>query len=85
MISAMTSSEVRSQLVDALRLDLIGPSSGHELERETLPSPPSRWYLTGFLVPHEAAEEQRRDETADEQLELAAVSEVSAASADAET
>jgi Helicase conserved C-terminal domain len=75
MISTMTSAEVRSKLVDALRLDLIGPSPGHELENEILPSSPSRWYLTGFLVPHEAAEEQRGDQTADEQLELAAVSE----------
>ena len=71
----MTSTEARSQLVAALRLDLIGPSPGDELESEILPSPPSRWYLTGFLVPHEAAEEVRRDETADEQLELAAVNE----------
>jgi len=66
----MDSSAVRSQLVDALRLDLIGPSRGHELESEVLPSPPSRWYLTGFLVPHQASEVQKRDETADEQLEI---------------
>src|SRR5258706_7241200 len=69
------SAKVRSQLVDALRLDLIGPSQGHELESEILPSPPSRWYLTGFLVPHEASEVQKADETADEQLEIAGMPE----------
>jgi Helicase conserved C-terminal domain len=69
------SAEVRSQLIEALRLDLIGPTRGHELESEILPTPPSRWYLTGFLVPHEAAEVDRRDETADEQLEIAGISE----------
>lgn len=71
----MDSSEVRSQLVDAVRLDLIGPSRDHELESEILPSPPSRWYLTGFLVPHEASDVQRSDETADEQLEIAGMPE----------
>lgn len=69
------SAEVRSQLIETLRLDLIGPHRGHELENEALPTPPSRWYLTGFLVPHEAAEVDRRDETADEQLEIAGISE----------
>jgi hypothetical protein len=71
----MPSAQIRSDLIDALRLDLIGPSKGHELESEILPSAPSRWYLTGFLVPHEASEETRRDETADEQLEIAGIAE----------
>src|ERR1051325_9252941 len=75
MISSMTSSEIRSKLVDALRLDLIGPARSDDPANEILPSPPSRWYLTGFLVPHEAPEELRRDETGDEQLELAAATE----------
>lgn len=71
-----TSAEVRSQLVDALRLDLVGPGKGHELENEMLPAPPSRWgYLTGFLVPHEAAEDVRGDETAEEQMEIAGIAE----------
>lgn len=43
--------DVRDQLVEALRLDLIGPENGSELETEVLPQAPSRWYLTGFLVP----------------------------------
>jgi hypothetical protein len=46
-----TSLEIRDTLVDALRLDLIGPSPGHALEAEVLEQHPSRWYLTGFLVP----------------------------------
>lgn len=70
-----SSAEIRSELVDALRLDLVGPVKGHELESEVLPTAPSRWYLTGFLVPHEAAEDVRRDETAEEQLEIAGIAE----------
>ena len=62
--------EVREQLVDALRLDLVGPEPGSELEREMLPQPPSRWYLTGFLVPPEAGEEQRSEETAGEEVDV---------------
>jgi len=46
-----TSAELRSKLVEALRLDLIGPDNGHAFAHELLPEPPSRWYLTGFLVP----------------------------------
>ena len=49
----MTSTEVRQRLVDALRLDLIGPEPGSDLASEELPYSPSRWYLTGFLVPME--------------------------------
>jgi Helicase conserved C-terminal domain len=65
----MKSVEVRDKLVEVLRLDLAGPEPGDEHETEVLPTPPSRWYLTGFLVPFEARESQR-DETADDQLDL---------------
>ena len=65
----MTSVEVRGQLVEALRLDLVGPEEGSELDREVLPQAPSRWYLTGFLVPMEAGEDQRSDETASEDFD----------------
>ena len=58
--------EVRSKLVDALGLDLIGPDRGSEHAAEVLPQAPSRWYLTGFLVPLDAAEVQQADETASE-------------------
>src|SRR5208283_638153 len=66
----MTSAETREGLVDALRLDLIGPEPGSKHESETLPIPPSRWYLTGYLVPFMAPESQRREVTADDELDL---------------
>lgn len=64
----MTSAEVRSQLVDALRLDLIGPDERLGQPDEVLTQAPSRWYLTGFLVPIEGGEDQRSDEDNDEEL-----------------
>lgn len=66
----LTSLDVRAGLVDALRLDLVGPMPGGAHERETLAQPPSRFYLTGFLVPYEAPAEQRADDTAQERLDL---------------
>ena len=59
-----TSIEVRAKLVDVLELDLIGPRPGHALAEETLSQAPSRWYLTGFLIPHETPIEDRADEEA---------------------
>jgi hypothetical protein len=48
----MTRVEVREELIDALRIDLVGPSpEGLGDPAEWLDQPPSRWYLTGFLVP----------------------------------
>jgi hypothetical protein len=48
-----TSAEIRERLANELRLDLVGPSHRDDtaLRDEILPDPPSRWYLTGFLVP----------------------------------
>lgn len=48
-----TSAEIRERLATELRLDLVGPShrDGTALRDVILPDPPSRWYLTGFLVP----------------------------------
>jgi hypothetical protein len=67
----MTSAEVRAELVRALRLDVVGPSpADKEYAREALPQAPSRWYLTGFLVPYEADVEQRQDPSSNEQLDL---------------
>jgi hypothetical protein len=55
----MTSAEIRKELVDSLRLDLVGPSQdGLGDPAERLDQAPSRWYLTGFLVPTEAPAEQ---------------------------
>ena len=62
----MTSADVRRELVQTLGLDLIGPDRDSDLRSEVLPQAPSRWYLTGFLVPIDAAEDQKTDEAADE-------------------
>ena len=58
----MTPADVRAQLVAALQLDLVGPHDGIGDAAETLPQHPSRWYLTGFLVPFDAGESQANDE-----------------------
>ncbi len=65
----MQSAEVRSKLVDALKLDLVGPSNNLGNPDEALPQSPSRWYLTGFLVPIGAERDQRTDEAATEDLD----------------
>jgi len=65
----MTSVEVREQLVRALRLDLVGPDVGLGNPAEVLPQAPSRWYLTGFLIPVDSREEDKADETASEELD----------------
>ena len=46
---------VRAHMVDALEADLIGPYDADKLPHEVLGQAPSRWYLTGFLVPQDAA------------------------------
>ena len=74
--SAMSSStpedsvEVRDRLEEALRLNLIGPPPGHELADEKIRgwTRPSSWYLTGFLVPRQAASKARSDAEADDDL-----------------
>ncbi len=50
----VTASEVRAQLVRALEVDLIGPYK----DDEQLDRAPSRFYLTGFLVPREGRGEE---------------------------
>ena len=56
--------QIRQQMVDALRLDMIGPEDGLGSPEEILPEPPSRWYLTGFIVPLDADDDQKADEAA---------------------
>ena len=68
----MKSTEVRSELIDALRLDLVGPMGTLGTPNESLPQAPARWYLTGFLVPTEADESQRSDPTSVDELDQAA-------------
>ncbi len=66
-----TSAVIRQQLIETLRLDLVGPWPGHPQESERLREnePPSRWYLTGFLVPTSAPEAHRFDPESAEQLD----------------
>ena len=57
-----TSAEIRSHLVDALTLDLVGPTpKDSKYQEEILTQAPSKWYLTGFLAPYNSA-----DDTADD-------------------
>jgi len=63
-----SSVEIRADLVHALRLDLVGPEVNSPLKDESLDTPPSRWYLTGFLVPTTAGESQKFDEQGDEEV-----------------
>ena len=61
------SAEVRGRLIDALRLDLIGPDPRDDnLQHERLPHAPSRWYLTGFLAPTGAPDAQRAQDAEEE-------------------
>lgn len=63
----MSSVTVRQQLLDALRLDLIGPTNDGPLASETLPKTrPESWYLTGFLVPTDAGDDQKYDAESDD-------------------
>ena len=70
-VTAMTSLEVRERLVEALKLDLIGPWAGHALAEERLPGHirPSNWYLAGFLIPAGSPPDESSDPDEDEDLE----------------
>jgi len=50
-MTPQNSIDVRSAIVEALRLDLVGPTNDHPCANELLPESPRRWYLTGYLVP----------------------------------
>lgn len=70
----MTSADVRTEIVKALKLDLVGPEPDGRLgdPGERLDQAPSRWYLTGFLVPTNAPPEQAESiEDQDEEIEAA--------------
>jgi hypothetical protein len=66
-----TSLDVRARLVEALKLDLVGPWAGHALAEEQLPGwvRPSNWYLTGFLIPAGTPPEQSADADEDDDLD----------------
>jgi hypothetical protein len=74
------SAQVRSQLVTALELELIGPTQrvlqvlgpdGEGLDSEALDRLPSSWYPTGFLVPTETDLSLKCDDTADDDFAAA--------------
>lgn len=65
----MTSSQIRSELVEALKLDLVGPWPGHPFSNELLPENPTRWYLTGYLVPEDAPVQHRSDAEAKDEVD----------------
>lgn len=61
MAAVTASGQVRDSLVDALELDLIGPTQAGLANanlREVLDEAPSRFYLTGFLAPKGAPQKQ---------------------------
>lgn len=72
--SESTSEQVRQYLVDAARLDLVGPGRGLGNPDERLRGweRPSNWYLTGFLIPTGTPPEQAADADEDEEFELVA-------------
>ncbi|GFE72089.1 hypothetical protein [Chroococcus sp. FPU101] len=61
-----TSAEVRSHLIEALHLDLVGPSPDDIAhQEEILTQAPSKWYITGFLAPYGSP---TTDDTADDEF-----------------
>src|SRR5262249_44909299 len=66
-----TSRDVRARLVEALKLDLVGPWAGHAFAEERLPGwvRPSNWYLTGFLIPSGTPVDKRADADEDDDLD----------------
>ena len=68
--------EIRAQIVDVFRRDLIGPGAQDaDLANERLNESPSRWYLTGFLAPAEDplgldGGEDEADPSAQEEMEI---------------
>jgi hypothetical protein len=83
MSDSMTSSaRVRSQLISAVTLDLVGPTpeilaqleldgrtqEAAELKAELLDRPPNRWYQSGFLIPSETSLGDRADDAADDEF-----------------
>jgi hypothetical protein len=66
--------QVRRELVDALHIDLVGPTGPPGDHHEVLPQTPSWSYLTGFLVATDADEGQRCDPGSNDKLIQAAES-----------
>jgi hypothetical protein len=66
--AAESSLDVRDRLVEALKVDLVGPA----FEDEQTPGwvRPSNWYLTGFLIPSATPAAKRADADEDDDFEL---------------
>lgn len=64
----MNSLDVRTQLVETLCLDLVGPGNDHSFARELLRERPSVWYQAGFLVPTGASAMVKEDPRALDEL-----------------
>lgn len=65
----MKSAELREDIIEALLLDLVGPSSSFGTSDETLNLAPSKMYLCGFLAPKGAPVEDRSDDDGAGELE----------------
>ena len=63
--------QVRTRLVEALKLDLVGPWVGHDLAAEQLPGRerPSNWYVAGFLIPTGTPPDRSGDADEDDDLD----------------
>ena len=61
---------VRGRLVEALKLDLVGPWASHALAEERMPGwvRPSNWYLTGFLIPSGSPPDKSADDDEEDDL-----------------
>src|ERR1700682_1443865 len=66
-----SSEQIRHEVTETLRLSLVGPDNRHSFARELLPEPPTRWYLTGFLVAKGAPIDDRSDPTSAEEIDAA--------------
>lgn len=70
--ASVSSLEIRTRLVEALRLDLVGPGAGHPMATERLHAweRPSKWYLGGFLIPTGTPAEKSADADENDDFEL---------------
>ncbi|MHC5770408.1 MAG: hypothetical protein ACYTXI_33460 [Nostoc sp.] len=65
-----TSAKVRFHLIQRRPIQPRRPIPDHAVHaEETLDQAPSKWYLTGFLVPYGVPVEQRTDNSGDEEMD----------------